>query len=119
VSKEQRKPKGGGRSLQKFGIAARFADGSHSYYYFDDRYRDDDGRPFERWGRVSQAARFPSEADARQAASEMHTNSAVTAYDVVSLAPEQQKSGKSASRPIPQVLSVQGEDRVRVPDQAL
>jgi hypothetical protein len=101
VSKEKRKPKGGGRSPQEFGIVARFADGSCSYYYFDDRYRDDHGKPFERWGRASQAARFPSEADARRVASGMQTNSAAKAYDVVPLPPEQQKPGTSAPRPHP------------------
>jgi hypothetical protein len=101
VSKEKRKPKGGGRSPQEFGIVACFADGSCSYYYFDDRYRDDHGKPFERWGRASQAARFPSEADARRVASGMQTNSAAKAYDVVPLPPEQQKPGTSAPRPHP------------------
>jgi hypothetical protein len=89
VSKQKRTPKGGGRQRQEYGVAARFADGSCSYYYFDARFRDDSGAPVERWGRLSQAARFPSEADARRIVSGMQTNSAAKAYEVVVLQPAQ------------------------------
>jgi hypothetical protein len=91
VSKEKRTPKGGGRQRPAYGVAARFADGSYSYYYFDARFRDDSGAPVERWGRLSQAARFPSEADAPRIASGMQTNSAAKAYEVVVLPPAQQQ----------------------------
>ncbi|SFL32527.1 hypothetical protein [Geodermatophilus ruber] len=87
MSKEQKKPKGGGRSPQEYGIVARFADGSWSYYFRDDRYHDDQGRPHERWGRESQATRFSSETDAQRIAGGMRVSLAVKAYHVVPLPP--------------------------------
>ncbi|WP_199444548.1 hypothetical protein [Umezawaea beigongshangensis] len=99
MSRELRKPKGGGRASQEFGIVVRFADGSCSYYYLDDRCRDSRGKPVEQWGRASQAARFPSEADARRVASGMQTNSAAKAYHVVPLPGQRRKPGTPAPRP--------------------
>ncbi|TYP89184.1 hypothetical protein [Blastococcus xanthinilyticus] len=98
MSKEKKKPKGGGRPPQEYGVVARFADGSWSYYFRDDRYRDDQGRPPERWGRESQATRFSSESDAQRIAGGMRTSSAVKAYHVVPLPlPEPRKSSTSAT----------------------
>lgn len=99
MSKEKRKPKGGGRQRQEYGIAVRFADGSYSYYYFDARFCDDSGSPVERWGRASQAARFHSEADARRIASRMQTNAAAKAYEVVPLPPREQDTATPHSLP--------------------
>jgi hypothetical protein len=105
VSKEKRTPKGGGPQRQEYGVAARFADGSYPYYYFDARFRDDSGAPVERWGRLSQAARFPSEADAQRIASGMQTNSAAKAYEVVRLPPAQEKAANP--RELPHALGSQ------------
>jgi hypothetical protein len=99
VSKEKRKSKDGGRLRQEYGVAARFADGSYSYYCFDARFSDGSGAPVERWGRLSQAARFPSEADAQRIASRMQTNSAAKAYEVVLLPPVPQTAANP--QPLP------------------
>lgn len=99
MSKEKRTPKGGAQRPREYGIVARFANGSRAYYYFDARYRDDAGAPFKRWGRSSQAVRFPSEAEARRVASGMQTNSAAKAYEVVPLPPSQQNATTFHPRP--------------------
>ena len=91
MSKERKTPKGGGRSPHEFAIVAHFANGSWAYYFRDDRYRDDRGQPYERWGRESEATRFPLETDAQRIAVKMRTGSAVKAYHVVPLPPVPQK----------------------------
>ena len=103
MSKEKRTPKGGAGSSQEWGIVARFADGSRAYYYVDERHRDDRGNAAERWGRESQAHRFPSEGEARRVASGMQTNSAAKEYLVVRLAsgPKPSRAPSSTSRPAP------------------
>lgn len=97
MSKEKRTSKGGAGASQAWGIVARFADGSGAYYYVDERHQDDRGTAPERWGRESQAHRFPSEGEARRVASGMQTNSAVKEYLVVRLAPGL-KPSRAASR---------------------
>jgi hypothetical protein len=99
VSKEKRTPKGGGRQRQEYGVAARFADRSYSYYYLDARFGDGSGAPAERWGRLSQAARFPSETDAHRIASGMQTNSAAKAYEVVRLPSAHEKAANPPQLP--------------------
>jgi hypothetical protein len=63
----------------------RLANGSHAYYYVDERCRDAAGNPLERWGRESQAFRFASEEDAQHVAAQMKTNSAAKEYEVLRL----------------------------------
>lgn len=103
MAKEKRTPKGGAGSSQAWGIVARFADGSGAYYYVDERHRDDRGKAPERWGRESQALRFPSEGEARRVASGMQTSSAVKEYLVVRLASgvSPSRAGSPLSRPAP------------------
>lgn len=78
---------GGGRPSKEYGIAVRFRDGSCLYYFVDVNSVDDRGRPLERWGRESQAARFADEAEAVAVASTMAISGAVRGYEVVALRP--------------------------------
>ena len=87
MPREKRKPEGSGKSAQDWAIVVRLADGSQHYYYTDQRHVDSRGNPLERWGRMSQAHRFPSEEHARRAAAAMQTNSAAKEYTVVRLTP--------------------------------
>ena len=82
---------GGGRSSEEYGIAVRFRDGSCLYYFVDLNSVDDRGRPLERWGRESQAARFADEAEALALASTMAVSAAVRGYEVVALRPASPK----------------------------
>ena len=59
--------------------------GTGGYYYFDERRRDDNGIPLERWGRESQALRFASEEDARRVTAGFQLSPAVKFYEVVRL----------------------------------
>ena len=88
MPREKRKPRGSGKTAQDWGIIVRLADGTQLYYYVDERHVDSQGKPLERWGRMSQAYRFPSEEHARRAAATMQTNSAAKEYIVVRLTPQ-------------------------------
>jgi hypothetical protein len=87
LPREKRKFKGSGKNTQEWIIFVRLADGTQLYYYTDEHRVDSWGKPLERWGRMSQAYRFPSEEHARHVAAVMQTNSAAKEYAVVSLPP--------------------------------
>lgn len=76
------------RSGPGWGIQVRLSDGRRSWYFQDDRYRDDGGRSAERWSPYeAQAVRFDDEAEARRAAGRMAVNSDALEYLVVPLSP--------------------------------
>jgi hypothetical protein len=87
VPREKRKPKGSGGAAPDWGIVVRLANGHQLYYYLDERYVDGRGNPLERWGRLSEAYRFPSEEHARRVAAAMQPNSTAREFNVVRLAP--------------------------------
>ena len=81
----KQKRKADSRPSHGWAIVVRVADGSRSYYYLDERYHEARGTPLERWGRESQALRFPSEDEARSVVAQMQLNSAAKKYEVVRL----------------------------------
>jgi len=98
LSRDKRKPQGWSKTPHEWGIVVRLANGTSLYYCLDERVVDHRGNPYERWGLLSQAYRFPSEGDARRVAAAMQTNSAAKEYTVVPL-PLPTRSSRSAQRP--------------------
>lgn len=85
MSREKKTAPGVMRRAQAWGIVVILKSGERLYYYDDDYCRDDRGRPLERWGRESQARRFPTENEARRIASSFDVSNPVRSYEVVQL----------------------------------
>jgi hypothetical protein len=83
VSKEKGTASGW-RPAGEWGIAVVLKDGTHGYYYVDERRRDDNGVAPQRWGRESQALRSASEEDARRYGG-LPAEPTVKSYEVVRL----------------------------------
>jgi hypothetical protein len=76
------------RAKPEWGIQVLLKDGRRSWYFRDDRYRDDSGRPAERWSPYEgQAVRFKDERVAQRVAAAMTVNASAVKYEVVPLTP--------------------------------